>query len=124
MLVDMGFTVKKLVDFRTALVKIKEFGESLKTRYGKESWFKGNSLTEMISSIEAQDKSGKEKIHPQLMEHIKKLQQKHPTIERFLLRFPTIRSRVYPESMNLLKHHFLIRQEKLQENQKGTLEKD
>ena len=124
MLVDMGFTVKKLVDFRTALVKIKEFGESLKTRYGKEAWFKGNSLTEMITSIEEQDKSGKEKIHPQLMEHIKKLQQKHPTIERFLLRFPTIRSRVYPESMNLLKHHFLLRQEKLQENQKGTLEKD
>ena len=112
MLVDIGFTVRKLVDFRSTLVKIKELGDSLKTHYGKEEWFKGSSLTEMISSIEAQNKSGKEKIHPKLMEHIKKLQQKHPTIERFLLRFPTIRSRVYPESMNLLKHHFFLRQEK------------
>ena len=112
MLVDVTLTVRKLVDFRTALVKIKEFGESLKTRYGKEEWFKGNTISEMITSIETQDKLGKEKIHPQLMESIKRLQQKHPTIERFLLRFPTIRSRVYPESMNLLKHHFLLRQEK------------
>ena len=78
----------------------------------------------MISSIEAQDKSGKEKIHPQLMENIKKLQQKHPTIERFLLRFPTSRSRVYPESINLLKHHFLLRQEKAKENQQNSIEKE
>lgn len=77
----------------------------------------------MITSIEAHDKLGKEKIHPQLMESIKRLQQKHPTIERFLLRFPTIKSRVYPESMNLLKHHFLLRQEKTKDNQQNSIEK-
>ena len=105
------------------MLKIKEFGESLKTRYGKEEWFKGNTISEMITSIEAHDKLGKEKIHPQLMESIKRLQQKHPTIERFLLRFPTIKSRVYPESMNLLKHHFLLRQEKTKDNQQNSIEK-
>ena len=107
LIVDFGFTVRKLVDFRTALVKIKEFGESLKTRYGSEEWFKGNTISEMISSIKKQHELDKKDVHPSLIEKIEKLQERHPSIERFLLRFPTIKSRVYPESLHLLKNHYI-----------------
>jgi hypothetical protein len=107
LLVDLFFTLQKLVDFKGTLQHIKEFGEYLKIHYGNEDWFKNNSLSDLIATVKQQHQPGKKEINSNLLDKLDKIQEKHPVVENFIHKFPTLKSRKYPESLQLLKNKFL-----------------
>lgn len=107
LLVDLFFTLQKLVDFKGTLQHIKEFGEYLKIHYGNEDWFKNNSLSDLIATVKQQHQLGKKEINSNLLKKLDKIQEKHPVVENFIHKFPTLKSRKYPESLQLLKNKFL-----------------
>lgn len=97
---DIIITVRRLVDFNTAMEKIKNFGDSLKDHYGHETWFKGNSAFEMAESVRLHAQTEREKINQNILEKIEKFQSKnHRNIESFMKRFPTMKSVNYTNEL-------------------------
>jgi uncharacterized membrane protein len=104
---DNIVTVHKLVDFSTAMAKLKEFGESLSERYSDESWFRGASLSEMFASIKERAVVEKGKFSKVMLQKIDFFNAHNPTEERFVIRFPRLSSSSYRESLGLVKQHIL-----------------
>ena len=94
--IDIFVTVHKLVDFNTTMEKIKTFGESLRDHYGNETWFRGESIEEMLASIKEHADANKDKFNQNLLEKIERLQNIHnKAAERFMAHFPTMQSEKY-----------------------------
>lgn len=98
-LIDIIFSVSKLVDFSVHIAKLKELGESLKDRYQNESWFKGGSISEMFESIKERSQSEKEKFSAALLEKIESANKRSRIFESFVKRFPTMKSALYKDSI-------------------------
>jgi uncharacterized membrane protein len=106
-IIDIIVTVHKLVDFSTAMAKLKEFGESLSERYSDESWFQGASMTEMFASIKERAAVEKGRFSKKILQKIDFFNEHHPGEERFLIRFPGLSSTSYRESLGLVKQHIM-----------------
>lgn len=104
LLVDLFFTVRKLVDFARTMEKMKVFAESLKDHYGHEEWFRGESIAEMMTSVKEHIAEGKDKASQNILEKITKMQEmRHSAAEGFIKRFPTMQSVMYKEELAHLK---------------------
>ena len=109
---DIIVTVRKLVDFNTAMEKIKEFGENLNDRYGNESWFKGTSAFAMAESVKNHAQIEKEKFSKNVLEKIERLQEKnHKNIESFMKRFPTMKIEKYTNELAELKTRYISKKD-------------
>lgn len=102
---DIIITVKRLVDFNATMEKLKEFGESLREHYGHEAWFNGESLTEMIASVKEHAAVDKEKFSEAFLSKLEAIQERHPNVESFVKRFPTLRSKTYHDGVALIRKH-------------------
>lgn len=104
LMVDLFFTVRKLVDFARTMEKMKVFAESLKDHYGHEEWFRGDSIGEMMASVKEHVVEGKDKASQNILEKINKMQEmRHSAAEGFIKRFPTMQSVMYKEELAHLK---------------------
>ncbi len=104
LLVDIFFTVRKLVDFNTTMEKLRSFGESLRDHYSQEAWFRGDSLAEMFASVKEHGQENKDKINERILEKINRLESfKHQAAESFINRFPSMQSLQYREELTHLK---------------------
>ena len=110
---DEVVTIRRLVDFNASMEKLKAFGESLKDHYGKEEWFRSESLQAMVASVKEQAAVSKDKISAGILEKIEGLQGKHKNVESFMKRFPTLKSRDYKEEINLYAKHMKERLESI-----------
>ena len=100
LLVDIFFTVRKLVDFNTTMEKLRSFGESLRDHYSQEAWFRGDSLAEVFASVREHGQENKDKINERILEKINRLETlKHKAAESFINRFPSMQSLQYKEEL-------------------------
>lgn len=104
---DGIFTIRRLVDFNTTMVKLQAVGENLKDMYGKEAWFRGESLAEMMASVKEHAEVEKEKFSHSLLEKIEAAQQRQKNVEGLLKRFPTLKSRKYQEEVKHIRSYFM-----------------
>lgn len=100
---DILVTVRRLVDFSTSLVKIKDFGESLKERYTQEPWFRNTTIAEMIASVKEHAAIEKSKFSTSLLEKVETFATLSSNSEHWLRRFPTMTSRDYAPSIDQIK---------------------
>lgn len=100
---DLFFTVRKLVDFSLYMSRLKELGESLKDRYQSEVWFRSGSLREMIESVKERSVLEKEKFSSALLEKIESAGLRHKISERFIKKFPHMKSDAYNAPVLMLK---------------------
>lgn len=108
LIVDLFFTVRKLVDFARTMEKLKNFGESLRCHYGHEEWFRGESLAEMMASVKENAQIDREKVNQNIVAKIEKMQTlKSVAAESFINHFPTMKSVVYKEELAHLKFSML-----------------
>lgn len=104
LVVDLFFTVRKLVDFARTMEKLKSFTESLRDHYGHEEWFRGESISEMMASVKEHISDSKDKASQNILEKINKMQDmRHSVVEGFIKRFPTMQSVIYKEELAHLK---------------------
>ncbi|WP_177206187.1 putative ABC transporter permease [Treponema bryantii] len=102
--IDIFFTVRKLVDFSSTMEKIKEFGESLRDHYGNETWFRSESIEEMLASVKEHAAEGKDLINQSILEKIDRIQNaRHTAAESFMAHFPTMKSIQYKDEFEHLK---------------------
>lgn len=104
---DGIFTIRRLVDFNTTMAKLQLFGENLRDTYGMESWFRGESLSEMLSSVKERAEVEKEKFSQSLLDKIDAVQQRHINVEGLIKRFPTLKSRKYQNEIKHIKGFIL-----------------
>lgn len=108
LVVDLIFTVRKLVDFNTTMVKLHSFGESLRDHYGHEEWFRQGSLAEMMASVKEHAQIEKGKINQNVLEKIERIQNlRHTKIKGLLEKFPTMQSIHYKEELLHMKFTLL-----------------
>jgi len=100
---DLFFTVRKLVDFSLYMSRLKELGESLKDRYQSEVWFRSGSLREMIESVKERSVLEKERFSSALLEKIESARLRHKISERFIKKFPHMKSDAYNAPVLMLK---------------------
>lgn len=110
--VDLIITIKRLVDFNMTMMHLKTFRENLKDHYGKEEWFHGETLSEMISAIKEKAVKESSKFSTGLLEKIEKLQQRHRNVESFIKRFPTLKSTQYMAEITHFKEKIAERNSK------------
>jgi len=102
---DLFFTVRKLVDFSLYMSRLKELGESLKDRYQSEVWFRSGSLREMLESVKERSALEKEKFSSALLEKIESARLRHKISERFIKKFPHMKSDAYNAPVLMLKEN-------------------
>lgn len=104
LMVDLFFTVYKLINFSKAMQKLKDLRETITTHYGQEEWLKKGSFTEMLASVKEQAELKKEAFNQKFLEKLEKVQSlPHNTVESFVKRFPSIKSNQYMEELNMFK---------------------
>ena len=101
--VDLLITVRRLVDFSVSVERIKAFGENLRERYGREQWFKGENLSQIISSVKIYAADKKDEITAAILKKIEAFEPRMKNLESFIKRFPTLKSRNYYEEIMMLK---------------------
>ena len=106
--IDLLITVRRLVDFSVSMARIKAFGENLRERYENEQWFKGESLTQIMSSVKAHAAEKKDEVSNAILKKIDQFQPKIRNIESFMHRFPTLKSINYKEEFEMLKERLNI----------------
>lgn len=117
---DILFTIKRLVDFNTALERIQTFKETLRDRYEDEKWFRQESLSTMIISVKEHLEVKKDISTAKMIEKIEKLQDlRHKSIQKFINCFPTMQSIHYKEELLHIKNYLhrirnKIEQEKIE----------
>lgn len=104
--VDCIFTFHKLINFATAMEKLKNFEEHLKERFEGESWFKNKSLTEMIESIKEQSKLNKKNFSKTMLDNVDKISGRQKNIEPWFKKFPGISSKEYEGALEYAKIMF------------------
>ena len=102
-IIDNIATVHKLVDFSTTMAKMKEFGESLKERYGSETWFRGTSITEVFASVKEHAGIERSRFSTAVLQKIESFTSHQPNLEHFVVRFPRLSSTSYRESLSLIR---------------------
>lgn len=112
LILDMIVTVKELVDFTATMKKIKDFSENLRAKFEKEEWYLGETLQEKLNSVKEYAKIKKDQIHQTLLDRIEVIQnEKRPVVERFLNKFPSVKSHKFKDELNLLKQRFINKKE-------------
>ncbi|MCQ2575199.1 MAG: putative ABC transporter permease [Treponema sp.] len=114
--VDLIITIRRLVDFNASMEKLKAFGESLKDHYGHEEWFRKETLLDMINSVRQHALTDKSKINSNIIERIEKIRGRNRNVERFMKRFPTLKSKHYRDEIDLYARHLKERLEKMNKN--------
>lgn len=104
LMIDLSFTVYKLINFSKVMQKMKDLRETITMHYGQEEWLKKGSFAEMIASVKEQAELKKEAFNQKILENLEKVQAlPHHTVESFVKRFPSIKSNQYMEELNLFK---------------------
>jgi uncharacterized membrane protein len=114
--VDILFTVRRLVDFNSTLVKFKEYGEQLKERYEGESWFKAESLHSMIASIKERAKIEKGRFTESFMKRLEGFASREKSVAHWLRKFPTMSSKDYAQALDHIRQsikEYALEQKKL-----------
>ena len=118
LIVDIIVTIRKLVDFNTTMEKIKVYTETLKDRYAHEEWFKGANLLEKLESVKAKAESDRQNFNRNFLEKMEHLLENQKHMERFIKKFPTLRSAKYKDELQLLKNKMKNRLAKVKMNNK------
>lgn len=103
MLCDLLITVRKLVDFNASMEKIKVYAESLREKYEHEEWFRGGSIVEMIESVKAKAEADRQQFNQSILAKLEKITENQKHLERFVKKFPTLKSVKYKDEIQLLK---------------------
>lgn len=103
MLCDLFVTVRKLVDFNASMEKIKIYTESLREKYEHEEWFRGGSIAEMIESVKARAETERHQFNQSILTKLEKITENQKHMERFIRKFPTLKSVKYKDEIQLLK---------------------
>ncbi len=98
---DIMLTIRKLVDFNTAMGRLKTFAEQLSERYEGEAWFRSHSLHEMIASVKEKAAVDKTKFNRKLLEAAENYSRRQAVIEDWLKRYPSMKA---PEYGTVLDH--------------------
>ncbi len=104
--VDCIFTFHKLINFATAMEKLKGFEEHLKERFESEPWFKNKSLSEMLDSVKEQSKLNKKKFTKIMLDNVEKISVRQKNIEHWFKKFPGISSKEYEGALEYAKIMF------------------
>lgn len=102
-MIDILVTIYKLVDFATTMEKIKVQFENLKLHYAKEDWFKNGSIIEMLESLRIKAEADRHNFNQSVLDHIEHLLDNQKHIERFIRKFPTLKSTKYREEIIILR---------------------
>lgn len=109
LLIDLITTINRLVNFRTVMARIKDFGEELKVRFAEETWFNGESFETMFASVRLHAEETKDKVSVALvekMDHLAEHRQKY--INTFIAKFPTMKSKLHSDSLEYAKLKFKV----------------
>lgn len=97
---DIIITIRQLVDFRTTMSHLKAFGENIRERFEHEEWFRDESISEMLKVVKENIEIKKDAANLKLLEKIEKIQNlSHKNAERFIKRFPTMKSIHYKKEI-------------------------
>ena len=102
---DLLVTVRKLVDFNMIMTRLHEFSETLKDRYGNEEWFRKSSFTEMLQSLHEKMEADHSAFSKSMQEKIVELTERQKNLERFIKKFPSMRSEHYKEQISHIRHN-------------------
>ncbi len=101
--IDLLITIRRLVDFSVSIARIKAFGENLRERYGKEEWFRGESLSMVFASVKERALQKKEEFNESILKKIEQFQPRLKNLESFIHRFPSLKSVNYKDELLMLK---------------------
>ena len=91
------------MDFSVSIARIKAFGENLRERYGKEEWFRGESLSMVFASVKERALQKKDEFNESILKKIEQFQPRLKNLESFIHRFPSLKSVNYKDELLMLK---------------------
>lgn len=97
LIIDLGFTIHKLVDFSIYFARLKDFSETVKDRFENESWFKNSSISERINSVHERVKTNREEFSDSFISKLDELNKHQKNAEFFIKKFSSMSSRKYKE---------------------------
>lgn len=97
--VDLMITLRRLVDFSTTMVNLKDFMETLQERFSEADWFKNTSISEMLASVKKQAELHREEFNQSLLEKVEVFSRHQRNAESFMKRFPTMTSYIYRQPL-------------------------
>lgn len=108
LLLDILFSLKKIMSLNEHLLLLGEFTESLKDKFANEAWFNAGSIQEMFETVLERDKGDKEglKIPSALVEKIHGFSLRTKKLHRFIKKFPSISSVRHKISLEDIKKRF------------------
>ena len=124
---DIAFTIRRLVNFTSAMKKLKNFSLQLKEKFGNEDWFKAENMHSMISSVMEKAKNSGEEFNQKISEMIKELKGNEKSVANLFKKFPSMTSIDYRESLDhiklSLKEYMEEQKRLLKENEETAKEK-
>lgn len=103
LLIDLTFTIHKLVDFTVYNERIKDFIENAKEKFHSETWFKDTSMAEQLASIKNRMETHRENFNDSFSKKWDEFLVHQKNAERWIKKFPSITSIKYRESIVHLK---------------------
>ncbi len=105
--VDFIFTIRKLINFNTYLVKLEEFNENLKSHFINEAWFnKTLSFDEIILKMKEEAKLKTDEFSARMIERFESFSETQKQTHALISSFPTISSKRYKAQLEHLKEVF------------------
>lgn len=100
---DLVYSVYRLVDFTKHISRIHQIKLNLKEKFNNENWFNSSSVLNMINSIHQHAKSNREAFNSKIQLSLNKLKMTHKNSEVFIKKFPSLKSAKYKEVLTYLK---------------------
>lgn len=112
--VDILVTVHKLVNFATAMEKVKTFRENIMERFENEEWFKKDSFQEMLNSIREHAAVQPALFSKKLLDYVDAYSRRQNISEFWLKKFPNMTSKDFSSVLEHVKSK--IQDKKAKEN--------
>lgn len=115
---DLILTVRTLNLFNKKLEELKEFSNSLKTKFKDEIWFEYGNILEMFKSLKGRTEHDSSPVLTALMERFDSLNRRYKSSLRLLQAFPKMKSFRYAEQLEHIRFQFKIEFEQKKEELK------
>lgn len=122
--IDTVFTAIKLVNFSSHMIKLKNFIDSLKIKYGSETWFqeRHNSISALFETMKLRIKEENPLINENILKKIDQLSTNQQKLLKTLKKYPALESTKFKAGIEDLRHRFKLELEKNKAKRHNTKE--
>lgn len=111
---DTVFTAIKLANFSSHMANLKEFLDSLKRKYGTETWFqeKNHSVSALFEALKFRIKDEKLTVSENFLKKLEQLSLRQQQFLATIKKYPAMKSLKFKAGIEDLRHRLKLEQEK------------